>query len=71
MDSIAQAKLAYSVPALAAAASVGKSKLWAEIAAGRLRAFKLGSRTLIAAADATDWLDQYRRPRNPQPQRAA
>jgi hypothetical protein len=68
MDSIARAKLTYSVPGLAVAASVGKSKLWSEIAAGKLRAFKLGSRTLISAEDAAAWLDQYRKP---QPQRAA
>lgn len=37
--------------------SIGKTQLYAEIKAGRIKARKLGRRTLIAAADAQAWFD--------------
>ncbi len=49
-------KLAYSVEELARLSSVGRTKLYEEIKDGRLRTRKVGSRTLILADDAKDWL---------------
>ena len=42
-------KLAYSIPEFCKIAGVGKTKAYEEIAAGRLKAKKAGSRTLITA----------------------
>jgi len=50
-------KLGYSIPALAEAADVSRSKLYEELAAGRLKAKKFGSRTIIPADEAKRWLD--------------
>jgi hypothetical protein len=50
-------KLGYSVPALAEAADVSRSKLYEEMAAGRLKAKKFGARTIITAEEAKRWLD--------------
>jgi len=48
--------IAYSIPDAADAAGVGKSKIYSEIAAGNLRARKMGSRTLILIEDLKAWL---------------
>lgn len=37
--------------------NVGKTKLYSELKAGRLKARKIGSKTVILAADAIRWLD--------------
>src|SRR5262245_54434217 len=50
--------LAYTVNRLAEKSDTGRSKIYAEIRAGRLKAKKLGSRTLITAQAADDWLSQ-------------
>jgi hypothetical protein len=51
-------RLAYSIDELAAAiGGAGRSKLYAEIRAGRLKAKKLGSRTIITTPAARDYLD--------------
>jgi excisionase family DNA binding protein len=42
---------AYTVDQFCTEFGVGKSKLYEEIRAGRLRAFKFGDRTLIAGED--------------------
>lgn len=42
-------RLAYPINDLAKSIGVGRSKLYAEIAAGRLRAVKVGSRTVVPA----------------------
>ena len=42
-------KLAYSINEAANALSMGRTSIYAMIAAGRLEAFKLGRRTLIKA----------------------
>lgn len=42
------------------AATIGRSLLYEEIRAGKLRTFKVGTRTLIAADDLTAWLAAYR-----------
>jgi excisionase family DNA binding protein len=49
-------KLAYTVEQAAGALGIGRTKLFAEIAAGRLRARKAGKRTLIAVEDARAFL---------------
>jgi excisionase family DNA binding protein len=42
-------KLAYSIREACRASSLGRSTLYAHIAAGRLRAIRVGGRTLIPA----------------------
>jgi hypothetical protein len=52
------ARLAYTIDELAAAiGGGGRSKLYAEIRAGKLKAKKLGSRTIITAPAAHAYLD--------------
>jgi len=53
----ANARLAYPIDDLAEAIGVGRTKLYAEISAGRLQAKKLGSRTLVTATAALAYLD--------------
>jgi excisionase family DNA binding protein len=48
--------LAMRVPEACASLSISKSKLYLEVAAGRLRAVKCGSRTLIPVEAADAWL---------------
>lgn len=48
-------KLAYSIPEFCKIAGVGKTKAYEELAAGRLKAKKVGSRPLIT--NAPEWLD--------------
>ena len=47
---------AQSGPAFARDIDVGKSTLWEEIRAGRLRAVRLGGRTLLLAEDRERYL---------------
>jgi len=42
------AQLAYSIVQAAQAAGIGRTKLYEELSAGRLRAHKLGRRTVLA-----------------------
>ena len=49
-------KLAYGVQEFGAVAGLGRTKVYAEIAAGRLRAKKAGRRTIILAEDARAYL---------------
>jgi excisionase family DNA binding protein len=51
-------RLAYRIDDLAEALGVSRTKLYSEIAAGKLRAVKLGSRTLITTRDANDYLSR-------------
>ena len=55
-----QAGGALSIPEFATLMGIGRTKAFAEAAAGRLRTFKVGSRTLIAAPDAIAWRDRLR-----------
>lgn len=48
--------LAMTIPEAAHASGVGRSTLYAEMAAGRLVARKLGRRTLVMASDLERWL---------------
>ena len=50
--------LTYSIPELEREANVGKTTLYQEINAGRLKAKKIGRRTIITADAAANWLAQ-------------
>ena len=52
---IRDGKLAYSILEFCEIAGVGRTKAYEELAAGRLKAKKVGSRTLIT--NAPEWLD--------------
>ena len=49
--------VAYSIEAAAKASHTGRTSLYAEIKAGRLRAIKLGKRTLVTAEALAEWLN--------------
>lgn len=61
MENTSPKPLAYGINQAAHATSIGRSLLYEEIRAGRLKSFKLKNRTLIAADDLATWLDSYRR----------
>jgi excisionase family DNA binding protein len=50
----------YTVATFCEDFGVKKSTTYAEIREGRLRAFKVGDRTMIAGEDALAWRDRYR-----------
>lgn len=50
-------KLAYSIPEAATAISIGRSKVYALIAEGRLETRKIGKRTVIPAASLAKLLE--------------
>jgi excisionase family DNA binding protein len=49
-------KYSYTVPEVLRITGIGRTTLYAEISADRLRAVKLGRRTLILAEDLQRWL---------------
>jgi len=49
-------KLAYSIAELPELVSLGRSHIYEEIRAGRLRTIKAGRRTLVLAEDLRQWL---------------
>lgn len=49
-------KIAFSVENFCSAFSIGRTALYAELKAGRLKALKCGRRTLISRAEAERWL---------------
>ncbi|HIJ62654.1 MAG TPA: helix-turn-helix domain-containing protein [Rhodospirillaceae bacterium] len=53
-------RLAYGINDALEVVPVGRSLLYEEIKAGKLKTFKIGKRTLIAAGDLTAWLDGYK-----------
>ncbi len=57
LDAKSQAKLAYSIPEAAAAVSIGRSKIYALIAEGRLETRKIGKRTVIPATSLAKLLE--------------
>lgn len=57
LDAKSHVKLAYSIPEAAAAVSIGRSKVYALIAEGRLETRKIGKRTVIPAASLISLLD--------------
>jgi excisionase family DNA binding protein len=50
-------KLSYSIAEATRAIGIGRSKLFQELAVGRLKAVKLGSRTLITHDELARYLD--------------
>lgn len=48
--------LALTITEAVKVTGVGRSTIYAELAAGRLKARKLGTRTLITSADLREWL---------------
>ena len=53
------AKLAYSIQEAMEATSLGRSFLYAQIAGGKFKTFKVGNRTLIRANELRSWLDSW------------
>jgi excisionase family DNA binding protein len=56
MQQGANGKLAYSIAELPELISLGRSQIYEEIRAGRLRTVKAGRRTLVLAEDLRSWL---------------
>ena len=50
-------KLAYSVNEAMQAIGVGRTKLYAEINAGKIKTRKLGTKTIIAAKDLNEYIE--------------
>lgn len=50
-------KLAYSVNEAMQAVGVGRTKLYAEINAGKIKTRKLGTKTIILAKDLSDYIE--------------
>ena len=50
-------KLAYSIPEFCEIAGIGRTTVYGEMAAGRLRVKKVGTRSLITAESGRAWLD--------------
>jgi hypothetical protein len=61
---------AYGIDEFCREFGIGRTLAYAEIAAGRLKPFRVRKRTLIAGEDALAWRDLYRG-QAPQPKRAA
>ena len=57
-------RLAYGISDAVKATSLGRSLLYEQIRAGKLKTFKVGSRTLIAADDLKAWLASYQAARS-------
>ena len=49
-------KLAYAIAEIPHVAPIGRSKLFEEIAAGRLRVRRVGRRTIVLAKDLEEYL---------------
>lgn len=49
-------RLAYGINDFASALGIGRTKIYEEIKSGRLRAKRIGGRTIIAADDAAKYL---------------
>lgn len=54
-------RLAHTVPQAAEIANTGRTTLYAEHKAGRLRFTKIGRKTLITDAELRRWLEQCER----------
>lgn len=50
-------QLAFTIRQACKAAGIGRTRLFQEIAAGRLRAHKSGTRTLVLVQDLNDYLE--------------
>ena len=51
-------RAAYRIKDFCATYGIGRTKAWAEIKAGRLRAVQVGRRVLIPADAAREWLEK-------------
>lgn len=51
-----ETRVAVTVAEAAKAATVSRSTIYAELAAGRIKARKLGRRTLVEVASLRDWV---------------
>ncbi len=49
--------LGLSIPEVCRTTGIGRTTIYEEIRAGRLRALKLGRRTIIRTTDLQKWLD--------------
>lgn len=58
-------RLVHTIPQASEAAQTGRTKLYAEIAAGRLRVVKVGRKTLIRDEELRRWLAQCEAEANP------
>jgi excisionase family DNA binding protein len=58
MQTIEADRLAYSINDFAELIGIGRTKVYAEIRDGRLRAKKLGSRTLITGKAASEFISR-------------
>jgi excisionase family DNA binding protein len=56
MENARTQKAAFDLPSFCSVYSIGRGKAYQEINEGRLRATKVGRRTLIRASDAEAWL---------------
>ena len=54
-------KLAYSIPEASTVSGTGRTSIYEEIKAGRLRAVKRGRRTLILVDDLRAWMESLPR----------
>jgi excisionase family DNA binding protein len=61
------APFAFSIAEACAAARIGRTTIYKEIGAGRLRAIKHGGRTLVLPSDLRRWLESGR-PISPNPE---
>lgn len=50
-------KGAYSVTEFMAWASIGRTKFYQEVNSGKLKIRKIGSKTVVTAVDANNWLN--------------
>jgi excisionase family DNA binding protein len=62
MQQNAYGRLAYSIAELPELISLGRSQIYEEIRAGRLRTVKSGRRTLVLDEDLRSWLLSLRGP---------
>jgi hypothetical protein len=60
-----QIRPAYQLDDFCRSFGISRSKAYAEMRAGRLRAFTIGDRRMIAGEDALAWRDRYRRAGRP------
>lgn len=51
-------RIAFSIDEFAKAASIGRTQVYQEIKAGRLRPVKCGKRTLLTADEVRRWLER-------------
>jgi excisionase family DNA binding protein len=58
---VATQQVLYSVPDITAKTRVGRTLVYREIAAGRLRSVKVGARRLVTAAALDEWVQLLER----------